>query len=363
MTLHLYFARKFLWTFLGIMTVFLVLLALIDVVDEVEDFPELPLWEVLEIVALNLPHANYEILPLIVILASVALFIRLSRTSELVVLRAAGRSALSGLMAPVAMAATIGIVSITVLNPIVAASSKRYADLVNSHRGGGSNVLAISSDGLWLRQGSELGQTVIHATHARSDLRVLYNTTFIAFAPDGQPQKRVTARTARLGKGEWMLRGVKVWNLLPGGNSESTASLVPQYSVPSSLTHDGIIDSFGKPEFIPLWDLPMFITQLEEAGFSARRYSVWYQMELARPLFLMALVMVAASFTMRHARLSNTGISVLSAIMLGFSLHYIRNFAQVLGENGQIPIILAAWAPPIASFLLAFGILLHKEDG
>jgi lipopolysaccharide export system permease protein len=54
---------------------------------------------------------------------------------------------------------------------------------------------------------------------------------------------------------------------------------------------------------------------------------------------------------------------VLSAIMLGFSLHYIRNFAQVLGENGQIPIILAAWAPPVASWLLAFGILLHKEDG
>ena len=134
-------------------------------------------------------------------------------------------------------------------------------------------------------------------------------------------------------------------------------------TVPSALTQDGIIDSFGKPEFIQIWDLPQFIAQLDEAGFSARRYAVWFQMELAQPLFLMALVMVAAAFTMRHVRMSNTGVSVLSAIMLGFSLHYIRNFAQVLGENGQIPIILAAWAPPVASFLLAFGILLHKEDG
>jgi lipopolysaccharide export system permease protein len=66
---------------------------------------------------------------------------------------------------------------------------------------------------------------------------------------------------------------------------------------------------------------------------------------------------------MRHTRISNTGVSVLTAVMLGFTLHYIRNFAQILGENGQIPILLAAWAPPLASLLLAFGILLHMEDG
>ena len=90
---------------------------------------------------------------------------------------------------------------------------------------------------------------------------------------------------------------------------------------------------------------------------------MWFQMELARPLFLTALVLVAAAFTMRHTRLGNTGVAVLTAVMLGFSLHYIRNFAQILGENGQIPILLAAWAPPVASLLLALGIVLHMEDG
>ena len=65
MTLHFYFARKFLWTFLGISVVFAVLLALIDLVEELQDFPELAFLEVLEIVLLNLPRANYEILPLV----------------------------------------------------------------------------------------------------------------------------------------------------------------------------------------------------------------------------------------------------------------------------------------------------------
>lgn len=363
MILHFYFARRFLWTFLSIFFTFVMLLGLIDLVDELQDFPDLTFGEVLEIVLLKLPKANYEILPLIIILASVALFVRLARSSELVVVRAAGRSALGSLIAPLTVAAMIGILSVTMFNPIVAASSKRYNDLVNTYVGFGSNVLAISAEGLWLRQGTSEGQTVIHAARASSDVSVLFDATFVSFSPEGEPLSRIAARTATLAEGEWQLTKAKKWDLGRGRNPESEAVASEEMSIPSSLTQARIVESFGKPEYIPIWDLPRFIAQLEQAGFSARRYEMWFQMELARPLFLTALVLVAAAFTMRHSRLGNTGVAVLTAVMLGFSLHYIRNFAQILGENGQIPILLAAWAPPVASLLLALGIVLHMEDG
>ncbi len=363
MTLHWYFARKFLWTYLGITFVFVVLLGLIDMVDELQDFPELPVWDVAEIVLLNIPHANYEILPLVMILASVALFVRLARSSEMVVVRASGLSGIRGIGAPVMMAALVGVVSITLFNPMVAASSKRYHDLVASYNEGGASILALSSEGLWLRQGSARGQTVIHAVSASADVSVLYDATFISFSPEGDPIRRISARRATLGIGQWELEDVKRWQLSDQINPEAGAERMDFLAVPSALTREGIVDSFGKPEYIPIWDLPRFIAQLEAAGFSARRYAVWFQMELARPIFLMALVLIAAAFTLRHVRTTNTGVSVLIAIMLGFSLHYVRNFAQVLGENGQIPVILAAWAPPVASLMLALGIVLHMEDG
>jgi len=363
MILHLYFARRFLWTFLSLALTFAVLLGLIDLVDEVQDHPDLQLVEVLEIVLLNMPHANYEIMPLILILASVALFVRLGRSSEIVVVRAAGRSALTGLAGPVTVAGLIGLLAITMFNPIVAASSKRYGDLNNRIAGEGENVLAISDEGLWLRQGVAEGQTVIHAVSASPDLNVLYGATFIDFTRDGDPQTRVTAESARLGDGEWVLQNAKFWDLAGADNPEASAETHETLRIPAALTRDRIIDSFGKPEYIPIWDLPAFINQLESAGFSARRYAVWFQMELAQPIFLIALVVIGAAFTMRHARLANTGTSVLAAVMLGFSLHYVRNFAQVLGENGQIPVALAAWAPPVASLLLALGLFLQREEG
>lgn len=363
MILHFYFARKFFWTFALIAFVFVVILAFVDVADEVQDWPELPFSSVLGIVALKIPAANYEILPLVMILATVALFLRLARSSELVVVRATGRSALKALAAPVTVAALIGVITITVFNPIVAATSKRYEDLEASYRGGGSNVLAIASEGLWLRQGSETGQTVIHAIRASSDVSILFNTTFLSFDREGTPLRRIIAETAELTQGEWVLKKVKLWELSGAVNPEAEAQEMAELIVPSALTQDQIIDSFGKPEFISIWDLPAFIGQLEEAGFSARRYAVWYQMELSKPLFLVALVLISAAFTMRHTRLSNTGMSVLIAVMLGFGLYYIRNFAQILGENGQIPILLAGWTPPVAAVLLGIGILLIMEDG
>jgi lipopolysaccharide export system permease protein len=49
--------------------------------------------------------------------------------------------------------------------------------------------------------------------------------------------------------------------------------------------------------------------------------------------------------------------------LAGFGIFFLRNFAQVLGSNGQIPVFLAAWSAPVASVLLALGLLLHMEDG
>jgi len=54
---------------------------------------------------------------------------------------------------------------------------------------------------------------------------------------------------------------------------------------------------------------------------------------------------------------------VLLALLIGFAIFFLRNFAQTLGENGQLPVYLAAWAPPFAAIFLALGVILHLEDG
>ncbi|WP_107498006.1 LPS export ABC transporter permease LptG [Thalassobius sp. I31.1] len=384
MKLHLYFARRFLITFTAVFFVFLGILLLVDVAEQLRKFGNLNLGfgEILSLSLLNIPATLYQILPLITILATLALFLGLARSSELVVTRAAGRSALRSLVAPVVSIVLIGAVAVSVLNPIVAATSGEYENRASVLRSGATSTLSISDEGLWLRQGNPdvlpgeasetmdpatTRQTVIHAQEASLGGTQLREVSFISFNAQGLPLERIEAGSAVLENGSWQLTHAKIWPLSQTSgltvNPERDSSEHSEITLATTLTEEQIRDSFADPSAIGIWELPGFITQLENAGFAARAHSVFLHTELALPLMLVAMVLIGAGFTMRHTRLGQTGPMVLMAILLGFALFFLRNFSRVLGENGNIPIELAAWAPPLVAIMLAMGLLLHMEDG
>jgi lipopolysaccharide export system permease protein len=364
MILDRYFGQRFLRSFVSVFAVFFAMLFMIDIIEQVRKFrsDDAGLWDLVTLTLLNVPQAIYAILPLIMIIATIALFLSLARSSEMVVTRAAGRSALRALVAPVSTALIIGLVAIGLFNPIVAATSKEYEARAGNLQGENS-ILAVSESGLWLRQGGDTGQTVIRARRTNLDGTELTGATFITFGEDGAPERRIEAGSARLTEGAWQLSDVKIWDFTGTDNPEAEAERADSLVVPSTLTPDQIRDSFGTPNSIPIWELPRFIKRLQDAGFAARRHQVFFHMELALPAFLIAMVLIGAGFTMRHQRGGRTGIMVLLAILLSFAVYFLRNFAQILGETGDIPVLLAAWAPPLVGIGLSLGLLLHLEDG
>lgn len=367
MKLDLYYARRFVQWFLVIVAVLMTLVLLIDLNEQIRRFDsaDLGLAQLVGLTLLNLPAALSEFLPLIMILTTIVLFVGLARSSELVVTRAIGRSGIRALAAPVLVAALIGGLAVSTLNPIAAATANRYQDLAETYHNGGPSALSLSGEGLWLRQGGSQGQAVIHANGYGGDAAniTLYDVSIHSYSNDSGPLRRLTAASAQLAGDHWVLRDVKSWPLVAGLNPEGGSVRQEVLHLPTTLTTDRIRDTLGTASGISIYDLPSTIRELSDAGFSTKRYEVQYQAQLARPLFLIAMVLVGAAFTMRHARFGGTGLAVLMAVLLGFGLYFIRNFAQILGENGQIPVALAAWAPPVAAILLTLGLLLHAEDG
>lgn len=364
MRLNLYLLKRFLAT-VGLVTlVFVALLFPIDLMEQVRRLGEgNGLSDGLRLALLNLPAALYQILPLIVILATLGLLLGLARSSELVAIRASGRSGLSALTAPIAGAFLLGAFGLTVVNPIVAATQQEYERVSESLRSGFSSVLSISPEGVWLRQGDEDGQTVIRASRSSLAGTVLFDATFMQFDTAGSQIARIDATEAQLENGAWLLRNAKRWPLGSSRNPERDSERFATLTLPSTLTEAQIRDSFGVPSAISIYKLPNFINQLNAAGFSGLQHRVWLASELASPAMLMAMVLIAASFSMGHARAGGVGKMVLLALLLGFGFFFLRNFAQVMGENGQLPVQVAAWAPPLAAICVAFGLLLQREEG
>ncbi|TJZ84923.1 LPS export ABC transporter permease LptG [Paracoccus hibiscisoli] len=369
MILASYVARRFLRGFVMIAGVFLLILFLIDMIEMIRRFSGrgLGLGGAAELAGLNIAGSFYSILPLMTVLAGIALFLGLARSSEMVAIRASGRSGLRVIRAPAAAAALVGVLAVGLLNPLVAVTGSLYDDAVAGIDRGGSQTVSLGDSAVWLRQGMqqngrESGQIVIRARRASPDAVTLYDASFLVFDAEAGPVRRIEAREARLTPGAWDLREVSDFPL-DRPNPMAAVTRHAAMTLASDLTAQRIRDGFGRPDSVPVWQLPAFIAGLERAGFSAARHKVWFQMELARPFLMAAMVMIAAAFTMQHMRGRNSGTAVLLAFGAGIALFFLRNLAQVLGDNGQIPAAMAAWTPPLVGMMLALGLILRREDG
>ncbi len=365
MILDIYLARRSLATFMAVFGIFLALTLLIGMVEHIRKFDvgTVGFLEVINLTLLSAPWEIVRILPLIMAMATLALFLSLAHSCELVILRSTGRAIFRTLLAPLVVAFLIGIFTVAILNPIVASTSNQYDIVAGRNVSGGSSVLSVSPEGLWLRQAGSDGQTVIRAVQSNLDGTEFFGVTFFGFGPDGVVDYRVEADSAKLVPEAWQLNSAKEWRFDTVENPERESINHAELNIPTSLTVNQIRDSFGAPSSIPIWELSGFIKELERAGLSPLRHQVWMHMELALPLMLVAMALIGAGLSMRHTKFRKTSKVVLLTMGLAFGSYVIRNFAQILGENGQIPVLLAAWSPPAAAIMLMIGIVLNLEDG
>ena len=84
---------------------------------------------------------------------------------------------------------------------------------------------------------------------------------------------------------------------------------------------------------------------------------------MARPLFVAAMLMVAATVSLRFARTGVRPLSILAGIGGGFALYIANKVTSDFGANGLLNPIVASFLPPLIGGLLCTLVLLYLEDG
>src|SRR5207302_1134942 len=134
-TLSLYIARQFSSAVLVMIASLSGLVGLFDFIEllrRAATRPEATLGLITQIAALRLPWIAIEILPFAVLLGGIVAFWRLTRSSELIVARAAGLSAWQFLTAPVLAALALGVFATAAVSPLSSAMFARAEMLDNS---------------------------------------------------------------------------------------------------------------------------------------------------------------------------------------------------------------------------------------
>jgi lipopolysaccharide export system permease protein len=364
-----YIGRQF---FLNILIAFGVVLAIAGLIDLVElirrtsEKSGVSLWMTLEMSALRLPNLAEKLLPYGIMIGTMMALMKLTRTSELVVVRASGVSAWRFLLPGVLIAFLLGVASVMILNPLSAATRARADRLEERYIHGSGQIMSVSSSGLWLRHidtghaeisGIRIGSYILQAGHISQVDMALRDVIIFLQDPQFRFIGRIDATGATLQPGQWMLQDVII--SIPGILPEHR----PDYVLPTELSIRQIQDSFAEPDTLSFWQLSGFIETLEKSGFSALRHKLhWYGLVLT-PFVFCGMVLLAAVFSLRQPRRGRMALMVFGAVAAGFTLNFMTGLFNAFGYAGNLPIEIAVLAPHLLAVMISMVLLLHYEDG
>jgi lipopolysaccharide export system permease protein len=360
-TFSTYIARQFFAWFCSVFAVMVTVTFLLDYLELIRrggSKVQATLALLFEMSALKLPSTAQEVLPFAILFGTMLAFWRLTRNNELVIARAAGVSVWQFLTPAVLVALVVGIFAVTVFNPAASFSQAIYEKLESRVLRQGSDQLSLSNAGLWLRQSDASGnQIIIHAGRIASQQLLLEPATLFFFDQSTRFVSRIDAQSAKLENGDWLIENGIRWR------PDEPAEPFTELRLATTLTPRKIEESFASPDTMSFWDLPGFIRLLEESGFPAQRHRLHFNVLLARPLLLCAMVLVAATFSLRMQRRGGATLMIIGGVISGFLLYFLSDIVFALGLSAKLPVALAAWTPTGVSLIFGASMLLHLEDG
>ncbi|MCQ2966726.1 MAG: LPS export ABC transporter permease LptG [Alphaproteobacteria bacterium] len=362
-----YILRQFLTSFIAVFLSLGFIIYVFDVVDYMkrqfanQDFG---FGSVLLVCLLKQPNMLQIILPFIVLIATIVCLCRMVKTSELVIIRASGRSVWQFIMPILVTSGIIGILNFSLFNPL---SAKFYTEFerLNDQRRGEAHINTKESD-LWLREHNNGKMYVLHAGRIRQEkikdkkLVTIKDISILEFDEKDEFTKRTDSVSAWLDEenGQFVLNDVTIFQ------AGFLIKKLPTSTFKTNLTVNKIQSNFASTETISFWDLPGLIEFFDKSGFSSHSQRLQLHSLLVTPLTLIAMVLIAAVFSIDPNQRGGGGaLRITAAIMFGFLLFFLSRITYAMGYANNLPIVIATWAPPFIFIFVAVARLFHKEDG
>jgi LPS export ABC transporter permease LptG len=314
-----------------------------------------PVGYILEHFLYRLPEILHEALPIVLLVATIFLFLSLNRNHELTALKAAGvslyRVAMPVLLAGLGAAVVSAVFQETLL-PMLNERGEEV-DRVKI-RGQLPKHLQIRSR-IWLRSSENRFYRVELLDPGTHDL---YGVSVLDLDRDFRVASRLDARHAH-----WTPRG---WEFADGAireiSRDGRLTTIP-FGHTTLALEDGIDDFVQSQKPLTAMgyrELRDYVARLEAAGLQAPKYLVDLYSKLSSPLKNLIMVLVAIPFALqspRGGRLFGVGLAIV--IMAGYMVvHYI---ALAFARADLLPPLLAAWTANIIFLGLGASLFLRAR--
>lgn len=375
-----YIAKR---TLHGIFTAFFIVTAIIILVDFVEatrsigDDTNASLLTIAGLTLLKTPQLIEETIPFVVLFGVMGALYGLNKRSELIVLRASGLSVWRIIRPAICVSGLLGVIWATVFNPFAAMSNTKYRHLLSDITVSQTEQNTVRTEDVWLREGIETGQVVIHGTLRSNAPNTLKDVTFYYFelprklpqtlrgSPQGQSAKAPTQFTRRLDAAEAVLTSNGYWKIKNIMENVESRNVIYEISAsfPTKITQSDILDHAKRKNRPAFWHANRKIKDAKQAGFSTVSLRLHLHKLLSLPLTLIAMTFIAAGASMQLVRSGGTLRLMLTGSVIGFGFYFINSVMAAFGGAQTLSIILASWGVPVFVLFCSIAYLAKIEDG
>ncbi|PWU24816.1 MAG: hypothetical protein C5B48_04460 [Candidatus Rokuibacteriota bacterium] len=335
-----------------------VLFVVVDLLQTLDRFLRVkpPLTLIIQHFAYNMPAEVYKGLPLIVLLATIFLFLSLTRQRELDAMKAVGIS-LYRVSLPVLLTALVVSVLAVLFQEVALPELNLRADEVDRvkirglrprHLQRQSQIWYRSSETRFLRMA--LLDPVEQSMEGVMALEIDREYHLV---------QRLDARKARWTPNGWELSGVLIRTIEPPNRvrSETFASrgaIMPEH-----------IDDFTQvqksPETMSFLELRAFVAKLRESGHQVGKYMVQLHSKLSFPLVHFIMAMVAIPFALVSPRSGGRAVGVGVAIVIYVGYWMVHSVALAFAQVDLLPPALAAWTANVVFAGLGTALFLNAR--
>lgn len=359
-TLNFYFMGVFTKAIFSVFMICFTIIFMVDMIERIREFSGqegFSLFIGLKMAFFRTPMIAERVLPFAMLIGGIMGFLNLTRKLELAVTRAAGVSIWQFIQPALVLAVVIGLATGLIYNPIAIWLSEKAEELEVSQITGAKTFRKNQTASVWFRQEGVDGESIISAERAANKGLTLVNVTALVFTKDGDFLEQVDASSANWKDGYWELNEARV------ATADSPPVLRKRYELSTFFTQEQAGQQAESTGNVAFWQLRDTIASARRAGLKTNRLQLEYQTHLARPLLFIAMVIIAATVSLKLTRLGSAGRMILSGIGAGFVLYVLSELVGDLGSNGLLDPALAAWLPALIASVMGVTVLLYQEDG
>ncbi|GAJ30002.1 LptF/LptG family permease [Acidomonas methanolica] len=199
---------------------------------------------------------------------------------------------------------------------------------------------------------------------------ILTRLEFFRFAGPGRLVEIVhAARAEQIGSSDvWRVRMGRKWQSPDGITSLSMDdalhgnAMTPFTDMDLRLTLDPLwLSVIGmEVQYVP-FPVVMSLAGREQRGYDRAPYRTQLHMIIAETVLPGTMAVLAAALSITLLAYTNKAVVVGSILFVGYLAHSAIRACGLLGENGDLPPVLAAWFVPLAAIAIAILVLYRGE--